>query len=70
MDNGIQPIDIRPHLGRVWGGYDGGCDGCEHLWYEQDMGKSLMHCSVNGPLGRCDRFAPNALYRMSEASDV
>jgi hypothetical protein len=67
MDNNVRPIDMRPYLTGVWGGYDGGCDGCWYLWFDTDMGKSIPHCMMAGPLMRCGRFAPNALYRMYEA---
>lgn len=69
MDNNIQPIDMRLHLVGVWGGYDGGCDGCRYFWLDTDMGKPTPRCMMFGPLMRCDIFAPNELYRLYEALD-
>lgn len=69
MDNKIQPIDMRPFLDIDWDGYDGSCDGCRYFWHDNDMGKSIPHCMMFGPLKRCDIFAPNELYRMYGALD-
>ena len=39
------------------------CDGCEHLWWEHDMGKSIPRCKLGMEMTTlCEGFKANSLY--------
>lgn len=46
--------------------FDATCEGCEHLWFDSDMGASVPMCRLGRSGGRCDGFSPTPLYRMYE----
>lgn len=52
----------RPHVDEE-PSHSAACEGCEHLWWEHDMGKSIPRCKLGMEMTTpCEGFKANSLY--------